>query len=316
MKIEQTAAYQGKGWKPRKQDARGVWASHTINSEWAPLKAVVLYCPRGELRKIKNPLAVQHLAPVALPLLQRQMKKLASVYRSLGVQVLEVLPPRSFGKVPPNLMFARDLFFNSPGGAVISRMASEVRAGEEKFGAVTLSESGVMIRGSITGRGIFEGSADAMWLTPRLVVVGLGNRTNREGFSQLRELLASQGIDCVAVRMPRGIQHLLGLLQVVDRKTAVVRAAKAPTSLLKLLKKMRFRVILVKESDEVRHKLGFNFVVLGPRKILMASSCPELRAQLVKAGLRVAAELDISQMARAAGGLGCVTGILSRRTVK
>lgn len=317
--IENTAAYQGRGWRPRLKDGAGLWAGFAVNSEWAPLKAVVLYTPGGELRKIRNPLAVQHLAPVALPMLKRQMRNLAATYRRLGVRVVEISPqnlPQDLRKVPPNLMFARDLFFNTREGAIVSRMASEVRAGEEKFAAAALSRNGVMIRGTVTGQGVFEGSADAFWLTPKLVLVGTGSRTNRSGFLQLKSFLAPLGVKCVAVKMPKGIQHLLGMLQIVDRRIAVVRAAKAPAELLRLLKRLNFKTVLIKESDEVRHKLGFNFVVLGPRKIIMPAGCPDLRSQLKRAGIRVAAEVEISQMARAAGGLGCVTGILSRRMVE
>lgn len=316
VNLEQTAAYQGRGWKTRISDGPDVWSPFSVNSEWAPLKAVMLYIPRGELRRIRNPLAVQHLYPVAVPLLQRQMRGLAAAYRRLGVKVIELNPSKRMGRVPPNLMFMRDLFLQTPSGAVISRMASQVRAGEEKFAAAALGDQAVMIRGTITGSGLLEGSADAMWLTPRLMVVGLGARTNREGFEQLRSIMSAQGIECVAVKMPRGVQHLLGLLQIVDRRIAVVRTAKAPPQLLRLLKKRGFRVVHVQETDEVREKLGFNFVAVGPRRIIMAAGCPELRKVLINAGLRIAAEVEISQMCNAAGGIGCVTGILSRKAVK
>jgi len=315
INVEKTAAYQGRGWKLRRSDAPGVWSGLRVNSEWAPLRAVMLYAPGGELRRIKNPLGVQHLYPIVVPRLQKQMRALAAAYRRCGVRVIELKPEKTMGRVPPNLMFLRDLFFATPDGAVVARMASRVRAGEEKFISAALSGQAVMIRGSIAGRGLFEG-ADALWLTPRLVVVGVGARTNVEGFRQLRTNLAAQDIECVAVKMPRGVQHLLGLLQIVDRRIAVVRTAKAPPQLLRLLKKRGFRVIGVKESDEVREKLGFNFVAVAPRKIIMPSGCPELKDLLVKAGVRVAAEVDISQMCNAAGGIGCVTGILSRKVVK
>ncbi len=318
LNIEKTPAYQGRGWKSRMTDARGVWAPHAVNSEWAPLKAVVLYCPRGELRKIRSPLAVQHLHPIAINQLQRQMRRLASVYRRFGVRVIEVDPsrlPSGLRNVPPNLMFVRDLFFHTAEGAVIARMASRVRAGEEKFVSVALAEQGVMVRGSIAGRGLFEG-ADALWLSPKLVVVGVGSRTNAEGFRQLRSLVSSQGIECVAVPMPKGIQHLLGFLQIVDRNLAVVRTGKAPASLMRLLKKRKFRVIAVEESDEVREKLGFNFVALKARTVIMPAGCPALKSQLIQSGIKVAAEVDVSQMCNAAGGIGCVTGILSRKAVR
>lgn len=318
IQIEKTPAYQGRGWQLRGRDDRGVWAPLAVNSEWSPLEAVMLYSPDAELRKIRNPLKVQHLAPVVVSKLRAQMRNLASVYRKLGVKVVE-LDPTSLSpdrtKVPPNLMFLRDLFFATPEGAIVSRMASRVRAGEEKFATSALGREGIMIRSSVAGDGIFEG-ADALWLTPRMVVVGIGQRTNMAGFRQVRAALQSQGIACHAVPMPKGVQHLLGLLQIVGPQLAVVRTLKAPATLLRLLKKLRFRVIHVQESDEIKSKLGLNFVAIGPRKIVMPAGCPVLRKQLEHEGIRVLAEVEISQMCNAAGGIGCVTGILSRKRVR
>lgn len=313
--IEQTAAYQGRGWQQRVRDPRGVWAPFAVNSEYAPLQAIILYTPRQELRNIRQPLHVQHLAPVVLPALRRQMRALAATYRRLGVRVIDLEPESRLGEVPPNLMFLRDLFFQTPGGAVLARMASRVRAGEEKFAAAALAGHAAMLRASISGPGLFEG-ADALWLTPRLVAVGVGARTNRTGYLQLKRILGAQGIACASVTMPKGVQHLLGLLQIVDRDLAVLRTAKAPASLPRLLKKLGYRVIEVEETDEVRVKLGFNFVTVRPRQIVMPAGCPELKARLEAAGIKTLAEVDISQMCNAAGGIGCVTGILSRKAVK
>ncbi len=325
FKLEDMSAYQGRGWKarlrPLKAELAGkpaLYSDFRVNSEWNDLKAVVLYCPRTELRKIKNPHAVQHLFPIALTKLQRQFRALASTYRKCGVRVIEIDPsrlPSSLRVPPPNLMFVRDLFLNTMEGAVVSRMSSRVRAGEEKFAAATLAAEGALIRASIGGRGLFEGSADAVWITPRLVAVGQGARTNREGLNELRSILKSQGVKCVAVPMPRGVQHLMGILQIVDRNLALVRTDKAPASLVRLLRAQKFKIVAVRESVEVTLKMGFNFVTVKPRTIIMSAGCPELKALYQKAGIKIAAEVDVSQICNAAGGIGCATGILGRKVI-
>lgn len=323
LDIENSPAYQGRGWKARSaamhEELGTLFSGWRVNSEWSQLQAVMLYCPRGELKNIRRPREVQHLYPVAVPLLQRQVRALAKAYRRCGIKVVEIdpkhLPIRS-GQVPPNLMFVRDLFFNTMEGAVLSRMASRVRAGEEKFAAASLARQGVMIRASITGRGLFEGSADAMWITPKLVAVGVGNRTNPKGLMQLRQLLRGQGVRVLAVKMPRGVQHLLGILQIVDRDLALVREEKAPSALLRLLRAHGYKTVGVPESIEVQLKMGFNFVTVKPRTIIMPAGCPELKSIYRNAGLRIAAEVDVSQICNAAGGIGCATGILARKVVR
>lgn len=322
MDIENTAAYQGRGWKarsnPLSMELGTLFSGWRVNSEWSDLKAVLLYCPRAELKSIRRPRDVQHLFPVAVPQLQRQIRALARAYRRCGVKVVEINPsqlPFTMRQVPPNLMFVRDLFFNTMEGAVISRMASRVRAGEEKFAAAALAQEGVLLRASIAGRGLFEGSADAMWVTPHLVAVGIGNRTNPEGLAQLRSILRTQGVRTVAVKMPRGVQHLLGILQIVDRDLALVRTEKAPRSLLRLLQDHGYKIVEVPESVEVKLKMGFNFVTVKRRTILMPAGCRELKALYKKAGLKIAAEVEVSQICNAAGGIGCATGILARKVV-
>lgn len=325
MDYSNTSAYQGRGWKARSKSLvaelrsnNSLYSDFQNNSEYADLKAVVLYCPRGELRKVRNPRQVQHLFPIALNRLQQQIRNLKQVYKKLGVKVIEIDPahlPSQMRTPPPNLMFVRDLFFNTMEGAVVSRMSSRVRAGEEKFAAATLSHAGALIRASIGGKGLFEGSADAMWITPKVLAVGIGNRTNLEGFNELRALMKTQGVKCVSVQMPRGVQHLLGILQIVDKDLALVRTGKAPKSLLRLLRAQKFNVVSVRESVEVTLKMGFNFVPVKPRTIIMSADCPELKALFKSAGIKIAAEVDVSQICNAAGGIGCATGILSRKVI-
>jgi hypothetical protein len=62
------AAYGGEGWSPRnatlRQEIGKVWDSCGVDTEWAPLKAVLLHRPGGELEELGDPDAVQMLAPV------------------------------------------------------------------------------------------------------------------------------------------------------------------------------------------------------------------------------------------------------------
>jgi N-dimethylarginine dimethylaminohydrolase len=50
---------------------------------------------------------------------------------------------------------------------------------------------------------------------------------------------------------------------------------------------------------------------LGPRHVLMPAGCPLTRAAYEAAGISCQ-EVEIGELLKAAGGMGCLTGILSR----
>jgi N-dimethylarginine dimethylaminohydrolase len=208
-------------------------------------------------------------------------------------------------------MFVRDLFVNTRAGAVGARMASTVRAGEELYAAHALAGLAHPIARSIGGRGVFEG-ADALWLDRKNVLCGVGARTNAEGYRQLREQLALQGVRCHAVKIPREVQHLLGILQLVDRNLALVRTELAPTRLLTRLKRAGVRIVSVPELAEVTQKQGMNIVTVRPRTIVMPADCPRLESLYRASGLTIAGRVAIPELLKGAGGIACATGILAR----
>jgi N-dimethylarginine dimethylaminohydrolase len=227
------SAYHGGSWQDRRtshaEDQRRHWGNHGYDSEFARLKHVQLYIPPKKDLKIASPEKVQHLRAIDWKTLRREFASLEKVFRRNGVRVSK-LSADSFDKSSANLMFTRDHFFMTPWGAILGRMASPVRAGEEKWAQKSLAEAGIPILEMIRGRGTFEG-ADALWLSSRLVVIGLGNRTNREGFLQIKKLLREFDVEVRSVRLPREVQHLLGLLQVVAPRLALLRSTIAPNTL-------------------------------------------------------------------------------------
>jgi N-dimethylarginine dimethylaminohydrolase len=310
------SAYQGAGWTPR-DGSLALELSRLdaprVNSEYKQLKAVLLYCPGRELLGIKDPNSAQHLAAIDPVKIRREYAAIAAVFRKEGVAVhmLEGGASRP-GRGPAfNLMYVRDLFLNTLEGAVVARMASAVRAGEETLAVPALAGLGIPINKSVSGSGTFEG-ADALWLNKNTVLCGTGNRTNEEGFLQLRQVLALQGVKALKVPLPGGVQHLLGLLQLVDRNLALLRTEKASPRIRALLRANKIAVIPVPETEEVSARQGMNIVTVAPRRLIMPASCPGLKKLYSDSGLVVAAEVGISQLINGAGGLACATGILAR----
>jgi len=310
------SAYHAGSWSAHRPShelemVRGaLWTPCGQDSEFGLLESVLLYHPALTAPRISSPERVQHLRAIDWSLFRKQARQLAKTFQQLGVRV-EYLRAAAFPGTRPNLMFTRDLFFPTPWGAVLARMAGPVRAGEEKWAQLALAEAGIPLLGAIRGRGTFEG-ADALWLTPRLVLVGVGNRTNREGFRQLKAVLAEFGVAVRQVPLPKKVQHLLGMLQLPGPRLALLRGEIADDSLSAFLRRRGFRICLVPESQEVTERQAMNVVVLGENRVLMPKGCPDFRAQIERAGVTVAAEAEIGQYLNAAGGIACATGILHR----
>ena len=195
-----SAAYGGAGWSPRpaslREEIGRLWGACGIETEWGPLKAVLLHRPGAELVAVTEPNAASMFELLNVDRALAQHDALARAYSDAGVAVHYVNPPEA---PPPNQMFVADLFFMTPEGAILGRPASSVRAGEERWVARRLADLGVPILGSVRGRGTFEG-ADATWVDPKTALLATGLRTNAEGAAQVRRLLEGMGED---IRHPR-----------------------------------------------------------------------------------------------------------------
>ncbi|NOZ79519.1 MAG: amidinotransferase [Acidobacteria bacterium] len=308
---DRPAAFGGPGWSPRtrtlRQEIGPIWSRCGVDTEWMPLKRVLVHAPGRELAASADPGAVQMLAPVDLDVARRQHEALVAAYRRLGVGV-ELIEPE--GDVPPNLVFVADLFLMTPEGAIVGRPASTVRAGEERHVARRLAALGIPILRSIRGCGTFEG-ADALWLAPTKVVVGVGFRTNREGFQQVASCLGELGADAVEVALPQGAMHLMGTLRLLDRDLAIAWPGRLGQRTRAILEEAGFDVLLVPDTDELTRGQALNVVVVKPRTVLMPAGNPETRRWLEGHGV-TCIEVEVSELAKAAGGIACMSGVLER----
>jgi N-dimethylarginine dimethylaminohydrolase len=167
------------------------------------------------------------LAPLDPDKARAEHEAMARAYRDHGVTVHEVDP---HGPATPNLMFCADLFAMTPEGAILARPASTVRAGEERAVARRLADLGVPILKTFTGRATFEG-ADLMWLDPQTAVIGRGLRTNQAAVDQIAGPLGEIGASLLAVDLPTGTMHLMGMLRIVDRDLAIAWPRRTPHAL-------------------------------------------------------------------------------------
>ncbi|MET9704094.1 hypothetical protein [Streptomyces griseus] len=117
--------------------AGAVWTPCGYRSETAALRSVLLVRPPDSVGAVRRPGASLMVGPVDLPAMRAQCDALADRLRDDEVEVHLAAPEAS-----PNVVFARDLFWMTPAGAVLARMASAQRAGEERHAALALAGAG------------------------------------------------------------------------------------------------------------------------------------------------------------------------------
>jgi arginine deiminase len=305
------AAYGGAGWSPRtaslREEIGTLWTDCGVSQEWSSLKAVLLHRPGAELMGSSEPDHVQMLGSLDLQKAQEQHDRLAQTYQELGVTVHYVDPA---SEPPPNLMFVADLLLMTPEGAVLGRPASTIRAGEERWVAERLVRLGIPILRSVRGSGTFEG-ADAAWLDERTVLLATGLRTNAEGAAQITALLQEMGVNAIPVGLPYGAMHLMGQLRFADHDLAIAWPGRVPYAAVEALRRRGMTVLFLPDIDEAKVGMSLNFVTLAPRQILMPAGNPHSQAFYQQAGLRCHT-VDVGELVKAAGGIGCLTGILER----
>jgi len=311
--ISTTAAYGGQGWSPRttslRQEIGDIWGTCGVMSEWSTLKAVLLHRPGPELEASKEPNSVQMLASLDLVRAQAHHDALADAYRQADVAVHYVKPEQ----LPPaNLMFVADLMFMTPEGAILGRPASTVRAGEERLVARRLAELGVPILRAVRGTGTFEG-ADAAWLTPETVLVAQGLRTNSKGATQVANILREMGVEVIQVDLPAGTMHLMGQLRFADRDLAIGWPNRLSPATVEAIGAHGYELVYLPDEAEAIHGMALNFVTLGPRHILMPIGVPSTQAFYQDLGI-TCRTLQIDELTKAAGGIGCLTGVLQRQS--
>lgn len=307
------SAHGGEEWRPRAgshlEEIGSVWSDIGVTSEVGTLRQVLMHRPGDELNGIDDPAPVLWTALIEPELATHQHDMLAETYRKLGVGVRYIEPQHA----TPNLYFARDLFFMTPQGAIISRMASAVRAGEERQAAAALAHAGVPILMTVYGSGTFEG-ADIAYLDGGVVLVAFGLRSNREGCRQVSSMLSSIGLQPVIVEMPYGTGHIDGGLSIIDKRKAIIRPYHCPFAAYETLVRLGYELIEVPDEGETAAGMAINLVPVAPGVIVMPAGNPNTRKALEKRGIECH-EVDVSELMKGGGAVHCMTGVLKREPI-
>jgi len=281
------------------------WRRVGVRDEISPLREVLLAVPPDTLRGIDDPDAALMLGRPDVEAMRRQLHALATAYARQGVAVHLHDAPNA----PPNVVFMRDLVFTTPEGCAVSRPASPVRAAEAAVAQQALARIDVPLLGLPRNKALFEG-ADALWIDENNLLVGLGTRTNRAALTWLRHLVGPR-VHLHPVPLPRGTQHLLGVVVLLDKDLAVADQSRLPYVLRRLLKDHGVQLIELPETDQLRVQRGMNMVVTAPRRVVMPARCPDIARALSEHGVHTH-QVDVSAFLVAGGAMGCMTAILRR----
>ncbi|MEW6081366.1 MAG: arginine deiminase family protein [Bacillota bacterium] len=302
----------GEKWFPSHdtfiEDMGDLWGDWGVTSEVEPLRAVLLHRPGAEIEGIGDPIAYRWREAMDPHLARKQHDEMAALYRSHGVDVYYAGETR---RDRPNALFVRDLMFMTREGAIIGRPAMAARRGEERYVARALAEHGVPILKTVNADGIFEGAC-CMWIDPETVLLGTGSRCNSSGARQVEYELRNMGVEhVIPFQIPYGQAHIDGVMNMVDRNTAMIFPWQTPYDVIAALRDRGFRILEASDIDEVKNTFALNFVALKPSTLLMPSGNPKTRTILQDAGVEVI-ELDVSELLKGLGGIHCMTGFLRR----
>ncbi len=129
----------------------------------------------------------------------------------------------------------------------------------------------------------------------RSIFVGLSRRTNRDGITQLSDLLGPFGYQVEPVEV-RGCLHLKSACSYVGNNTVLVNRSWIEAEPLS-----RFQLLDVPEEEPA----AANALLLND-VIIMPASFPKTRALVEKRGLRVR-PIDVSELQKAEAGVTCTS---------
>ena len=204
-------------------------------------------------------------------------------------------------------IFTYDASLVTPAGAVLMNPGKPLRRGEERLHEVFYQSNQIPVIGRIEGVAHAE-AGDTLWLNDEILAVGQGGRTNGEGVQQLKAILEPHGIAVLPFDMPdygdeEACLHLMSLVSLVDKKTALICWELMPPALYDLMVKMGFSFIEA-PFDEFAETgtLSLNVLAIAPSRCVMVNCAPKTVAAIT------AARVDLHLINATALCIGCEGG--------
>ena len=271
----------------------------------APLRTVLVKRPEQAFA-VSDPVAWHYTGRPDVKIAQQEHDALVALLLQGGAEVVYHDEPQ------PNhadAIFAFDPALVTDQGAIILSMGKSQRRGEEAAMARRFEQLGIPILYTLHGDARAEGG-DLLWVDHDTLAVGLGFRTNAEGYHQLREVLSGIGVTVIPVELPyytgpEACLHLLSLISIVDDNTAVVYPPLMAVPFWQELQRRDFKLIAI--PDEEFPTMGTNVLALAPRNCLMLEGNPVTKHLLEEAGCEVMTYKGNEISLKVEGGPTCLT---------
>jgi len=243
---------------------------------------------------------------------QSQHEALCGELKAAGAEVVE-LPPG------PNLsldaVYTHDASLPTDYGLIVMRPGKSNRVAEGPHHSSFCETLDIPTLGQITPPGTTE-AGDIVWLDAKTLLIGHGYRTNASGIQQMRDLLASRGVQVLSAPLPYGpgpsaCLHLMSLISLLDERTALVDLPWLAVETVELLKSRGFNFIEIDASE--RETLACNVFALGNNRLLAVEENHSTNARLRQAGFDVRTFPGSELCLNGSGGPTCLTRPLLRQ---
>ena len=103
----------------------------------------------------------------------------------------------------------------------------------------------------------------------------------------------------------------MGILRFADHNLAIAWPDRLASSAVDAIRANGYDLHFIPDTHEATTGFALNFVTLGPRKVLMPAGNPINQEFLESLGI-TCITVELSELVKAAGAIGCLTGILER----
>jgi N-dimethylarginine dimethylaminohydrolase len=242
---------------------------------------------------------------------QAQHETLCHELTAAGAEILELA---ASPELSLDAAYAHDASLATDFGLIVMRPGKANRVFEGQHHGEYCFRFGTPTFGTIVAPGTTE-AGDILWLDAKTLLVGNGYRTNAAGIAQLRDLLASKGVDVVSAPLPYGpgpsaCLHLMSLISLLDEKTALVDLSWLAVETVESLQSRGFQFIQIDDSE--RDTLACNVLALGGKRLLAIEENHKTNDRLRQAGFDVRTFPGSELCINGSGGPTCLTRPLLR----
>lgn len=234
--------------------------------------------------------------------------------RELATAEAEVIELPSAPDLSLDAVYAHDASLATDLGLIVMRPGKLNRMAEGPHHSSVFVRAGIPTLATIVAPGTSE-AGDIVWLGEKTLLVGRSYRTNAAGITQIRDLLAPEGVDVLSVPLPHGLGpstclHLMSLMSMLDERTILVDLACLAVETVELLTSRGFRFIEIDPSE--RATLACNVLALGGGRLLALEENHHTNARLRRAGFDVRTFPGAELCINGGGGPTCLTRPLLR----